>query len=76
MASYFYEKDACRNRRAKAPKALIALAPNATVIEGLLCLPTAPALPTRDKGIFGTSPIYGQLSDMPLLAYSSTCDAE
>ena len=36
--------------------------------EVLLCLPTAPALPTEGSGDFGTSPFYGQLSDKPLLA--------
>ena len=35
----------------------------------LLCLPTAPALPPGENGDFGTSPIYGQLLDKPLLAF-------
>jgi hypothetical protein len=34
----------------------------------LLCLPTAPGLPLSGNGDFGTSPIFGQLSDKPLLA--------
>jgi hypothetical protein len=42
----------------------------------ILCLPTAPALPTRDNGDFGTSPIYGQLSDKPSLTLVTTWDAE
>jgi hypothetical protein len=33
----------------------------------ILCLPTAPVLPTGGSGDFGTSPLYGQLSDKPLL---------
>jgi hypothetical protein len=33
-----------------------------------LCLPTAPALPNRGSGDFGTSPFYGQLSDKLQLA--------
>ena len=36
----------------------------------LLCLPTAPALPPGENGNFGMSPIYGQLSDKPLLAFA------
>jgi hypothetical protein len=39
------------------------------LLEVLMCLPTAPALPPGKKGDFGTSPIYGQLSDKPLLAF-------
>lgn len=58
------------SRRAHAPaRVLSALAPNATLVGALLCLPTAPALPPEKKGDFGTSPIYGQLSDKPLLAF-------
>jgi hypothetical protein len=34
----------------------------------LLCPPTAPTLPRGERGDFGTSPIYGQLSDKPPLA--------
>jgi hypothetical protein len=41
---------------------------NATLFGVLLCLPTAPALPPGEKGDFGASPIYGQLSDKPQLA--------
>jgi hypothetical protein len=37
-----------------------------------MCLPTAPALPPRENGDFGMSPIYGQLSDKPLLAFVSS----
>jgi hypothetical protein len=40
---------------------------NAALLGCLLCLPTAPALPIEGNGDFGTSPIYGQLSDKPLL---------
>jgi hypothetical protein len=42
--------------------------PNATLFGVLLCLPTAPWLPLWRNGDFGTSPIFGQLSDKPLLA--------
>jgi hypothetical protein len=42
---------------------------NATLVGMLLCLPTAPALPPGENGDFGMSPIYGQLSDKPLLAF-------
>jgi hypothetical protein len=42
--------------------------PNATLFGVLLCLPTAPGLPLWRNGDFGTSPIFGQLSDKPLLA--------
>jgi hypothetical protein len=42
---------------------------NATLFAVLLCLPTAPALPPGEKGDFGMSPIYGQLSDKPVLAF-------
>ena len=41
--------------------------PNPAQFEVLLCLPTAPALPAEGSGDFGTSPLYGQLSDKPLL---------
>jgi hypothetical protein len=34
----------------------------------ILCLPTAPVLPTEGSGDFGTSPFYGQLLGKPLLA--------
>jgi hypothetical protein len=34
----------------------------------LLRLPTAPTLPPGEKGDFGTSPIYEQLSNKPALA--------
>ena len=47
----------------------MAPAPNATQFQVLLCLPTAPALPTEGSGDFGTSPFYGQLSDKPQLAF-------
>jgi hypothetical protein len=67
--SVFDGGDVRRNLRANAPtRVLIAPVPNATLLKGLLCLPTALALPTVDKGDFGTSPIYGQLSDKTLLA--------
>jgi hypothetical protein len=42
--------------------------PNATLFGVLLCLPTAPELPLRGNGDFGTSAFFGQLSDKPLLA--------
>ena len=41
---------------------------NATLFGVLLCRPTAPGLPIWRTGDFGTSPIFGQLSDKPLLA--------
>jgi hypothetical protein len=37
-----------------------------------LCRPTAPGLPICGTGDFGTSPIFGQLSDKPLLASNYT----
>jgi hypothetical protein len=49
---------------------LTAPEPNATLLRVLLCLPTAPALPPEENGDFGGSPIYGQLSDKPLLAFA------
>jgi hypothetical protein len=57
-------------------RVLTASEPNATLFGVLLCLPTAPALPLerereRENGDFGTSPIYGQLSDKPRLAFVS-----
>jgi len=59
-----------RSKRARRPKQVqTAPEPNATLFGVLLCLPTAPALPPGEKGDFGTSPIYGQLSDKPLLAF-------
>jgi hypothetical protein len=54
---------------AAAGRVLTAPAPNVTLFGVLLCLPTAPALPPGENGDFGTSPIYGQLSDKPLLAF-------
>src|SRR5450432_2743396 len=44
----------------------MAPAPRADQLEVILCLPTAPALPTERNGDFGTSQFYGQLSDKPL----------
>jgi hypothetical protein len=44
-------------------RVLTAPEPNATLFGVLLCLPTAPALPPGEKGDFGTSPIYEQLTD-------------
>ena len=41
---------------------------NQTLFEVSLCRPTAPGLPIWGTGDFGTSPIFGQLSDKPLLA--------
>ena len=41
---------------------------NQTLFEASLCRPTAPGLPRSGTGDFGTSPIFGQLSDKPLLA--------
>src|ERR1700694_5893529 len=40
---------------------LLAPTPIAALIEGLLCLPTAPALLLGGSGDIGTSPIYEQL---------------
>jgi hypothetical protein len=51
--------------------------PNATLFGVLLCLPTAPVLPPGEKGDFGRSPIYGQLSDkhgLPLSTYMEVRD--
>ena len=39
-----------------------------SLFEASLCRPTAPGLPIWGTGDFGTSPIFGQLSDKPLLA--------
>ena len=39
-----------------------------SLFEVSLCRPTAPGLPICGTGDFGTSPIFGQLSDKPLLA--------
>jgi hypothetical protein len=50
-------------------RVLMAPVQNAALFEVLLCLPTAPALPIEGNGGFGTSPIYGQLPDKPLLVY-------
>ena len=41
---------------------------NQTLFEVSLCRPTAPGLPIWGTGDFGTSPIFWQLSDKPLLA--------
>jgi len=41
---------------------------NQTLFLKQLCRPTAPGLPIWGTGDFGTSPIFGQLSDKPLLA--------
>jgi hypothetical protein len=35
---------------------------------GVLCLPMAAALLLKENGDFGTSPIFGQLSNKPQLA--------
>ena len=64
----FDERDERRTRRAQQRTRALT-APERSSSKKLLCLPTAPALPVRDNGDFGTSPIYGQLSDKPLLAY-------
>ena len=53
-------------------RVLLAPAPNTTSFEVDLCLPTAPALPIEGSEDFGTSPLYGQLSDKPLLALALT----
>jgi hypothetical protein len=44
------------------------LANQNSLFEATLCRPTAPGLPICGTGDFGTSPIFGQLSDKPLLA--------
>ena len=44
------------------------LANQTLLFEASLCRPTAPGLPIWGTGDFGTSPIFGQLSDKPLLA--------
>jgi len=57
--SPFDERDARRKQRADAPaQVLIAPVPNATLLGMLLCLPTAPALPTEDNGDLDTSPFF------------------
>ena len=59
----------CKRRKQRAglrTRLPIAPEPDATQFEVLLCLPTAPPLPTAGSGDFGTSPFYGQLSDKPL----------
>jgi hypothetical protein len=56
-------------RAQRRSRVLTAPEPNATLLRALLCLPTAPALPPGENGDFGGSPIYGQLSDKPLLAF-------
>ena len=62
--------NARRMQRADARmRVLMAPVQNAARFEVLLCLPTAPALPIEGNGDFGTSPIYGQLPDKPLLVY-------
>jgi hypothetical protein len=58
-----------RRKQARTPAVPMAPAPITALIEVLLCLPTAPALLLERSGDFGTSPIYGQLSDKQLLAY-------
>ena len=70
----FDERDARRKQRAAGhARVLIAPAPNVTLLKGLLCLPMAPALPPGRNGDFGTSPIYGQLSDKPLPVFAHVC---
>ena len=66
------ERDARRTQPTQRRRlVLTAPEPNATLLGVLLCLPTAPALPPGHNGDFGMSPIYGQLSDKPLLAFAS-----
>jgi hypothetical protein len=48
------------DRMPMAPK------PNTAQLKGIMCLP-APVLPTGGAETFDTSPLYGQLSDKPLL---------
>lgn len=70
------DRDARRKQRADLrPRVLMPPAPNAAQFEVLVCLPTAPVLPTGGNGDFGTSPFYGQLSDKPLLILISTWGA-
>ena len=73
MAFAFSMRGMRRRRNAGATqrrrRVLTAPEPNATLLGVLLCLPTAPALPPGENGDFGMSPIYGQLSDKPLLAF-------
>jgi hypothetical protein len=60
-----------RTRRVQRQnRVLTAPEPNGPLFAVLVRLPTAPALPPGEKGDFGTSPIYGQLSDKLLLALS------
>jgi len=59
-----------RTRRVQRQnRVLTAPEPNGPLFAVLVRLPTAPALPPGEKGDFGTSPIYGQLSDKPRLAF-------
>jgi hypothetical protein len=48
------------------------MAPEPTAVSQfvvLLCLPTAPSAANEGSRDFGTSPLYGQLPDKPLLAF-------
>jgi hypothetical protein len=71
--SPFNERDVrCKQRKQRADartRVLTAPQPNAAQFEVLLCLPTAPMLPTEGSGDFGTSPFYRQLSDKPQLIF-------
>ena len=64
--SPFDERNARRMQRARS-ECLWHPCRTQLYLECLLCLPTAPALPIEGNGDFGTSPIYEQLSDKPLL---------
>jgi hypothetical protein len=61
----------CKQRKQRDARTRLPMAtePNAAQFEVLLCLPTAPALPSEGSGDFGTSPFYGQPSDKPQLAF-------
>jgi len=58
-----------RTQRAQRRKrALMASAPNATLLKGLLCLPMGTGAANYKSGDFGTSPFFEQLKGKLLLA--------
>ena len=72
MAFAFSMRGACA-ARSDGVRVLTAPEPNATLFGVLLCLPTAPALPAREKGDFVTSPFFGRLSVKQPLASNYVC---
>ena len=62
--------DVERDARRKPPaRVLSAPAPTQLYLECYCARRRAPALPPGENKDFGMSPIYGQLSDKPLLAF-------